>query len=400
MESNDLDEAIKRVGGGDEAYRVKLKEQVREAMGYSNYMRAGNKAMGKDIDISAMKGNITPAGVKNIVGAGISNRQNEADTQFGIAGAYDGAADKIAGKRIADAKASAAKKKIAQGIENGVAFEPQDHLDEKILESYQSPYNDDGSVKSQQQMDAEIMKYFADGNASEDEGYVGPQPSAEEIQSRLHERMPDDFGVNQDKYTMMLQGHSEKYAETNAGLTSYRSKKPVAQLMWRNQHQDIAGKLDKIDAMAQVVTEGMATDVAIDKDGNKIDKPRWTYSQIVERNPELSPAEVKERVGARYKQEAANEIDTLMSDVKGKKTDTNLWMDWLAFDDDVTGYDAAKAVYEGKANKDTADGKGITGLKKMEIFTEIKNTLQTNYTGLIPSGELDAFITNYIISKM
>ena len=95
-----LENSISRYGGADEAYKLKLKNSIRETLGYSNYMSKRNAALGKPIDLSLMKGNITPAGVKSLVGGAMDIKNEQVGAYDTMAGKVDTAAGQLVGSPL------------------------------------------------------------------------------------------------------------------------------------------------------------------------------------------------------------------------------------------------------------------------------------------------------------
>ncbi len=219
-----IQEAIDKYGGADEAYKNKLKEQVRDSMGYSNYVNKTNEAEGRPLALN-LKGNITPAGIQQLVGGAMRMKKEEIDTYAGIAGSIDSAADSLATKM-------AAKKRSGENqykYDTSFIFQPQDDLDRKILEYTQNPYNRDGSVKSLQQFQAETNKEFGGTESVMQRSPVSfdqskrnmlvtgtkgqaAQFTSEQIDNRIAEHVPSDFISNEALYSFRFQGFGEEEA--------------------------------------------------------------------------------------------------------------------------------------------------------------------------------------------
>jgi len=226
-----------------------------------------------------MKGNITPGGVKSIVGGAMNMRDQETDSASKLAGAIDSTAGELASAQAAREKAAATKKEEAMGLENGVAFSPSDELDRKILAYMQNPKNDDGSVKSLQQFESEL-------NAEYGNKFSGTQRlyPTDYVSSRIAEKVPKDFIGQEDKYSLMAQGYSAKQAEENAGALRYNQMTPEEQSAWQIAHPQMAQRLSAMGNDPQLIRDiGLETD----SEGNVI--PKFSIQELQDKYPGIDP---------------------------------------------------------------------------------------------------------------
>jgi len=148
-----LEQAISKYSDGDSAYANKLKQHIRDGMGYSNYMSKLGKETAAPASIGDIKG-LSPQGIRERMSSRFGMQNQNVNTLTNIAGAFDTAAGQIATDQISKARAAASARQNAMGFENGVLFQPKDQLDTDLLKTLQNPYNTDGSVKSLQQIQA------------------------------------------------------------------------------------------------------------------------------------------------------------------------------------------------------------------------------------------------------
>lgn len=261
-----LEGAIAKYGGEDEAYKMKLKNSIRDSLGYSNYVSQRDKALKKPIDVSLMKGNITPAGVKQLVGGAMDTKNQEVDAYNTMAGKTDVAAGQIAADRIAKEKAAKAAAVARYGINNGVMFQPTSQLETKMADYMKNPYNPDGSVKTIDQFKQEMSDYFTP-RENVDMTYQNAQggsevrdnPTAQNIQEVIDKRVPKDFVGNEQTYAAMAQGFSRKQATDPSTSGAVR------------------------DAMQTEIDPATQEEV-----------PKYSFSDIQNRYPDLADTEIKQ----------------------------------------------------------------------------------------------------------
>jgi hypothetical protein len=192
-----ISDAINKYGGTDEVYKNKLKEEIRNTMGYSNYMSKLGKETSAPATAPPMKGNILPSGVLAGQQAGYSMQNQRINTLQGVTGAIDTAAGSIASSLAAKNKA-----KDKYRYDTSFVYQPTNPVDQRILEHAQNPYNEDGSTKSLQQLEAELNQEF--GQA---EGY-----SPEDIKNMIVEKLPSDYMGKERQYQYRFNGMSEEQA--------------------------------------------------------------------------------------------------------------------------------------------------------------------------------------------
>jgi len=367
-----LDQAIEKYGGSDEVYKLKLKQHIREGMGYSNYINELNTAAGKPLALN-LKGNITPGGVKSLVGGAMDIKNQDTSTLRKMASGIDATAGDLAAQQAAREKEAARAKAEAEGFENGVAFQPKDELDQKILAYMQNPKNPDGSVKSLQQFEAEIGYEYGKAQYGPDfeKGVMSAQVSAtgepidvrkytpEDIKARIAERAPKDFIGNEDKYHMMAQGFSKKQAEANLGALRYDTMTAPEKVVYEIQHPEMAKKLQ-----TEGVNKGLIQDIGLKTDpstGQQI--PKYTIEELRSKYPNVAEATLKEMVAPVEKKALTDDISQF--------------------------YTGQKDEIRKKIDED-----GYNEFMKTPEYDKLKTTLSMEYGQVFSDREIDQMIYN------
>jgi len=214
-----LSQMIEKYGGEDEAYKLKLKENIRGAFGYSNYVNKANAAAGKPLSLN-LKGNITPGGIKSLVGGAINMQEQEVSAYDKMAGAIDTQAGSLASAQAAREKAAAAKAKEELG-----RFKPEDWLDRQIYDFQANrPKKEDGkemtSEEFKQQLEGQLM-----GEGDLKDVLFQKGISFEMIDQRLKERLPEDFNERRAFYQAKLVGATNAEAEYLQKYDNYVNNK-------------------------------------------------------------------------------------------------------------------------------------------------------------------------------
>jgi len=316
-----LENSISRYGGADEAYKLKLKNSIRETLGYSNYMSKRNAALGKPIDLSLMKGNITPAGVKSLVGGAMDIKNEQVGAYDTMAGKVDTAAGQLAADQISKARAAASARQNAMGLENGVVFQPKDQLDIDILGYMQNPRNPDGSVKSLQQFEAEQDEKYGTKKTSELDAHITRMYQPDYVNSRIQQRIPKDFLGNEDKYFLMAQGYSAKQAEENAGALRFNKMSPEEQLAWSTAHPAMAKILSATGNDPALIADA---GIKVDENGKEV--PKYSFQELQEKysgvDPKIIAAAVKPAYTTLIKQDIKQNVN--FSLIEEAKKNNNL----------------------------------------------------------------------------
>lgn len=213
-----IQQAIEKFGGEDEAYKNKLKTHIREAMGYSNFISQLKGSVNAPMDV----GNIDKLDPNAIARrreskANIQNTETKSLEQ--ATSQIDSAADALASSQVSREK----QEKDKYRYDTSFIYNPTDELDQKILEYAQNPYNEDGSVKSLQQFESELRTQFgASTNAGQSDILADyPVDAAQrnagkytnmDIKDRILERIPADYIGKEETYAYRFRGLGEKAA--------------------------------------------------------------------------------------------------------------------------------------------------------------------------------------------
>ena len=382
-----LEQAIGKHGGEDEAYKLKLKTGIRESLGYSNYVSQRKRAAGESLDLSLLEGNITPGGVKQLVGGAIDTKEGNLDTIDKKIGAVDSASEQLATAQMAREKAASTAARSKMGLENGIMFQPQNPMEAMVNDFMQNPKNPDGSMKSVQQLEAEM-----NASLGMQEGY-----SSEDIKRTLEERMPADYMGNEDKYFMMSMGFSEKQALENAGALRYGEMTDTQKLIYESQNPGMAKLLnarDEVGDVSQLVRDATETKT-VEIDGQTASAPKYTLEELQEKYPNMTPAEVKRLTIAPYKKAITEDIEASLGEVVGKKKNALLPKAW---EKDESRMDQIRAINGGEIS-DYKEG-GMVSVKKSFIYKELKEQLKGFYAGTFTDAEIDEFLFDNINPRL
>ena len=239
--------------------------------------------------------------------------------------------------------------------------------------------------------------------------------SPEEINQRIAEKLPKDFIQNQDKYTMMLRGMSQKQAETYSGFTKLPSlaADDPRKLVYETLHPEMAKFIEDQTNFTGAIRDSVAVDTAKDPEtGEVVTKPKYTFSQLQEKYPSISKADLQGMAGSIYKNDMQNMIDEELTAAKGTKTDEILGMSWLAKDSEVSMSDMLKSIYNKEtpsttlpkeatdAQKSNALRGGYDAIKDTNFYTELKIKAENNYGDIFTPGEIERMIYENIMSRI
>lgn len=364
-----IDAAISKYGGSDEAYKLKLKTGIRDALGYSNYMSRLGQETATPADIGDVKG-LSPQGIQ----ARIASRFGQQDTRINaltqMASGIDTAAGSIAASQISAGK----KGDTAMGFENGVAFSPKTQIEQEILKYMQNPKNPDGSVKSLQQFEAEMNQKFQDTPGMNfpyelSGGKVAARDvlNAEQIKLAIEQRIPKDFIGNEDKYFLMAQGYSAKQAKENAGALKRGQMTPEEQLTWDTAHPAMAKIMSASGNDPSVITD---IGVVPDENGNLI--PKYSFQELTAKHPGVDP-EV---------------LANLAKPVYASSVEADVFSNLQGAGDLKLLFDSGKMTPTDYAN-----------FISSEEYKNFKTALIPMYGGLYTDKEIDQIIFNTLIKK-
>lgn len=418
-----LEQNIAKYGGDDQAYKLKLQTHFRDLLGYSNYKSKMTGAMDKGLDLSRMKGNITPQGVKQLVSGAVNMQQNEVEGYGKMVNTVDQASGMLAQEQIAREKEAAALAKKASedvmnrvGLENGVTFIPQTALDKKILEYMQNPTNGDGSIKSLQQFESELNKYYDENQTTSDKD---PNPTRvwteEEINEKIKERIPQDYIGNEGKYFLMSQGFSEKQALAHDGALRYASGQmsEPEKIIFEQVNGTLATQLKSNQGFEGAIKDISEQESHKNPDtGEVTTSPKYTFEQLKNKYPLIPDAELKNLASPVYKNDAMGFIEEQLNTVTGKMTDELAGMKkWyeraphkvlLGGDKykerDMTVMDQFYNVYQGQ-DENYPEG-GMEAVIKTNTYKEMRNKMGGYYGDIFSGPELDRLLFESLINRM
>jgi hypothetical protein len=391
-----LSEAIAKYGGEDAAYTDKLKQHFNSMLGYSNYQSKVDSAANAPLEMSS-KG-MRPEDALALRKGEMNIRQGNVDSALRIERAVDATSETLASAQASREKAAASARQSAIGTENGVAFIPEDPLDDEILKYMQNPINPDGSIKSLQQFEAELGQkqnlkretQNPDGSMSTVDIRINP----ETVNKRIAQRLPKDFIGNENKYFLMSRGFSEKMASTADGAVQYATMTPERKVLFdltnptlarylqeENTKNDVTGALSNVLKTKQVIVRDKEKNNGI---GEAIEIPALSYGEYKKQYPNI-PAEIEESmIKPFYLNEFNKSLDQMLNDLQDpKKGTTNL---------QFLQSQTEKAAEGSGANKSKIDViKGTLAYKRM--FEDIKMMSD----GALKDNEIEAMILKKVV---
>jgi|26BtaG_2_1085354.scaffolds.fasta_scaffold01558_5 hypothetical protein len=207
-ESTKIEQAIEKFGGKDEKYKLELKRQVRDYLGYSNWVGQMNQVGGSPLSSDIPMKGLTPAGVKSVVGSAIGLKNQEMGYLQTLAKGAD-----IAGGGIAASRA-AAKKGAGGKTSNLADFEIRDWLDSEIQHYIKNPVDEKGNTIPVEELRRRLKEQWIG------EGGLSPYVKSEaDIDARIAQIIPEDFDKNWEDYSYSAMGYTDSQIQD---LKSYR----------------------------------------------------------------------------------------------------------------------------------------------------------------------------------
>jgi hypothetical protein len=380
-----IEDAISKYSGGDEAYAQKLKTHMRDAMGYSNYMSKIGQETAKPAAIGDIKG-LSPSGISARIGTRFGMQDQNISTLNQVAGAIDTTAGQLANDQVSREKAAAREAESRVGVENGVAFTPQNQIETEILKYIQNPKNEDGTIKTPQQFEEELKGMFkeipgadkpydmGDGNVASREVYDENQ-----VKEALAKRLPKDYAGNEDKYFMMSRGFSEKQARENAGALRYDTSMTAPEkLIYEVQHPEMSKMLAEGKNVTGAINDVTATTTG--KNGEV--QPTYSFTELKERNPQLTDAELKDMALPVYKQNAQDELSKeLKRTYEGEAIIDNFKNSYL----------------NGFGDKEI---KGLEGIKASDAYKELVTKFNLSYGDILSTAEMERMILSNVMTNL
>jgi hypothetical protein len=159
----------------------------------------------------------------------------------------------------------------------------------------QNPKNPDGSVKSLQQFEAELVdKYgasdqFTKNNVGPD-GVVTPRDilNADQIKAEIQNKLPKDFIGNEDKYHFMAQGYSQKQADELQGGLRYDTMSEPEKLIYQVTNPQMAKMLEEGG-----VNKELLSDIGTKTTETGETVPKYSLDELKEKYPNVPEATLK-----------------------------------------------------------------------------------------------------------
>jgi len=135
-----VSQAIVKYGGGNEAHEDALKKEIRNSLGYANFIERKNKLSGQGLDVD-FSGKLTPSAVMAKLRASTGRAASAQSHLTGLANRADSAAGTLA------KSAGGSGDGYSQSVGELANFESQDWLDDQIKGYMLNPYLDDTGDK-------------------------------------------------------------------------------------------------------------------------------------------------------------------------------------------------------------------------------------------------------------
>lgn len=253
-----LEEAINKYGGDDEQYKNTLKKHVRNYLGYSNYVKQMNqmpgiddpgakKVMGGGVEDSYLRGNITPAGVRQLTGAGINLRNQEMGYLQQLAKGANSAGKSSA--TTAEA-AKAEFDKISQQL-----GEAGNYPEALMKDWINNPINDDGTFKTPEQFKETLTQHLTSGEY----GAMTAEEAKKMAEETVNKYLPIDKQEDLQRLYYQSLGATENQIE-QAILTERIAKGDVSEAelnFWKTTNPALVQKAETMKDSPGLQTELM-----------------------------------------------------------------------------------------------------------------------------------------------
>ena len=344
-----LNNAIAKYAGDDQQHADALKKHVSNFIGYTNQMAQMpgidepgiKKVMGGGVEQSFLHGNITPGGVRQLVGSGIGLRNQEIGYQKQLA-------------RGAKSKASSASAR-GEAYKQLAGFEATDPLDEAIKDYMNNPRNEDGTFKTLDQLKKELE------GVPIGEGDIA-QWKIEDVEARLAQRVPEAMKESfQEDYYKSL-GYSNVEAENLVKYDRYAT----------GQMSESEAELYKMTdptfaARAEAVKEMPGLQSEFDKLQSN-DAEALTYKELEQKYPNITPEIAKPA----YERAAL---------------------------DDISGITQEKGISPVTTDEETGEQtiQSLESYLESDSVNDIKKNLSIIYQGILTPAEIDYLLyQNYL----
>ena len=363
-----LEQNIAKIGGKDEAYKLKLKENIRGALGYSNYKSQLGSAIKKPLDLSLMKGNITPQGVKQLVGGAMDIKNQNMDTYQTMVSKVDQAAEQLAMQQIADEKARAA----ASAEKNEGLWEPKDWLDQQLYRfQLDKPKNEDGTDMTIEQFKEQLFgKVMGEGDAAETLFQSGL--TEEMINQRIAQRFPADYEKRKTWYQARLAGATKTEAQDMQDYDNY-----VHNRMTEGQKSTYEflneTRVNKANELGDHKTVLLEVD-------QKVNGRYLTFRELMDNHPGINENVAKEALQDKMQVRLNEDVEEHMNRIVDKKSMLEDYRElYMKGADEKIGLDAVA---------DDAD------------FKATKSRLEAIYQGMFSGDEIQARLKQYVLFNL
>jgi hypothetical protein len=345
--AEDMNKTIAKYSKGNPEYEATLKKHVANYLGYENFKKSGGgvpptsepskealKRMGGGEATNYLRGDITPGGVRSLVGAGIDYRNLEQSL------------------KEKEAKARAAgSADMSEVFANLSGFEEKDALDKAIKGYLGNPRDEDGTFKSIEELERELVGAVTGGDA---------QWTEEEAKQRINQRIPDALREDwQENYYKSL-GYTNTQAEDLVKYDRYvkgEMSESEAEL-YRITDPTFAGKAEAMKSMP-----GLTKEMNQLKTGSP---DSLTFIELRQKYPNVTPELVKED----YMTAAKEDIQAILADNQFNLIST----------DPETGEVIVPP---------------LPSFMGSEVVKDVKTSLSSMYQGALTTPEIDNLLYQY-----
>lgn len=279
-----IEDSIKKYAAGDDAYALKLKQGIRDTMGYQNYMSRLGDETARTAPIGSVKG-LSPAGINARISTRFGMQDENIRTLQSNAGAIDTAAGQIAASQISAGKKAAADRENLQ-------FKPTNWAESEIVNYIKTaPKNEDGSTMTRQQLADKLKAQFiGEGSGVNEAGGV----TEALIDQRIAEWVPADYEENASRYKYMAMGYTKAQAEDLKQFDRYTNGEMSEQekQAFSLTNPGWANKAEMMKASA-----GITDDLGVVKDPETGEiHMKVSYDELKSKYPNMDETTLKELV--------------------------------------------------------------------------------------------------------
>lgn len=279
-----IEDSIKKYAAGDDAYALKLKQGIRDTMGYQNYMSKIGDETARTASIGNIKG-LSPAGINARISTRFGMQDENIRTAESNARAIDTAAGSIAASQVAAAKRAKADRENLQ-------FKPTNWVESEIVNYIKSgAKNEDGSVMTRDQLREKLKNQFiGEGSGVNEAGGV----TEALIDQRIAEWIPADYEENASRYKYMAMGYTKAQAEDLKQFDRYTNGEMSAE---EKQTFELTNPTWAKKAETMKENAGITDDLGVVEDPETGEvHMKMSYDELRNKYPNMPEAELKELV--------------------------------------------------------------------------------------------------------